>query len=138
MRITGFSGAAIGEIHETAIAMQGGARLPSVPERNESECERRRLGRICREAFGMRQSVCRRTSPASVLQSQMRGTTQLMRTLSATLAAAIAAASPVAAGLVKQLTIEPGKGVSFFIGSQRGTAIFSQEAGACGLSLALV
>lgn len=45
------------------------------------------------------------------------------------------ASAALAAPLVKQLTIDPGKGVSFYMGSQQGTALFTQETGACGLSV---
>lgn len=58
----------------------------------------------------------------------------MMKVISAGAFAASVIAAPAAAGqLVKQLTISPGKGVSFFMGSQQGTAIFTQESGACGL-----
>jgi hypothetical protein len=55
----------------------------------------------------------------------------------AALAAALAlsASAAVSGQLVKQLTISPGKGISFFMGGQQGTAMFNQASGACGLTI---
>lgn len=44
-------------------------------------------------------------------------------------------ASGASAQLTKQITIQPGKGVSFYMGAQQGTAIFNSESGACVLTV---
>jgi hypothetical protein len=46
-----------------------------------------------------------------------------------------ATAGGASAQLAKQITIQPGKGVSFYMGSQQGTAIFNSEGGACVLTV---
>ena len=47
----------------------------------------------------------------------------------------VSATPAICEPLVKKLTIAPGKGVSFYMGSQQGTAIFTSEAGACVLNV---
>ena len=50
--------------------------------------------------------------------------------------AIVLSSDPVSAtDLVKQVSLAPGKGVSFFLGHQQGTAIFNKKDGACGLSV---
>lgn len=63
----------------------------------------------------------------------------MTKATAAALCAALALSSTAALGgqLVKQLTIPPGKGISFFMGGQQGTAIFTQESGACGLTVTI-
>lgn len=52
-------------------------------------------------------------------------------------AALFAVASTASAQLVKQVTIDAGKGISFYIGSQQGTATFTTDAGGCLLTVAI-
>lgn len=61
------------------------------------------------------------------------------RLIIATLGSAMLMAGVTAAEaqLVKQITISPGKGVSFFMGGQQGTAVFAPVAGACGLTVSI-
>lgn len=61
------------------------------------------------------------------------------RPIIATLGAVIlmAGVTSASAQLVKQLTIAAGKGVSFYMGGQQGTAIFAPQAGACGLTVSI-
>lgn len=63
----------------------------------------------------------------------------MIRSTIAALAVGLVATGAAQAGadLVKKITIAPGKGVSFYIGSQQGTAIFTPESGACGLKIAI-
>ncbi|MEQ1670951.1 MAG: hypothetical protein ABL893_08845 [Hyphomicrobium sp.] len=52
-----------------------------------------------------------------------------------TFSAVIANSAALAGPPTKQLTIDAGKGVIFQLGRQSGVATFTQEAGACGLSV---
>ena len=63
----------------------------------------------------------------------------MIRSTIAALAACLVTAGAAQAGadLVKKITIEPGKGVSFYIGAQQGTAMFTPEGGACGLKIGI-
>lgn len=54
-----------------------------------------------------------------------------------TFSAVIANSAALAGPPTKQLTIDAGKGVSFQLGRQSGVATFTQEAGACGLSVSI-
>lgn len=42
-----------------------------------------------------------------------------------------------AADLVRSLTLEPGKGVSFYMGSKHGVTLFEQGQGACNLTVTI-
>lgn len=61
----------------------------------------------------------------------------MMKSKTAALSVALLAgtATIALADLTKQIAMSPGKGITFFMGAQQGTAVFKPEKEACGLTI---